>query len=125
MLSFLTGLALKVGIPQRFAKVAVIAALFVGVIALLGIGKCTYDRSIVKQHDAKVEAQIAKADRKADAKAAEERRADDARAVTESQEIKEAINEARQTGTDPRAAYYACVRLQQAARRANKPPADC
>lgn len=124
-MTWLIGLALKAGIPARFAKWAVIAALFVGVAALLGIGKCAYDKSIIERHNARVEAAIAKADRKADAKAAEERRADDARAVTESQEITEAINEA---GSDPaarRRAYYECVRLQQAARRGNKPPADC
>lgn len=124
-MTWLIGLALKAGIPARFAKFAVVAALFVGVIVLLGAAKCAYDRSVIKQHDAKIEAEIAKADRKADAKAAEERRADDARAVTEAQEITEAINEA---GPDPlarRNAYYECVRLQQAARRENKPPADC
>ena len=124
-MTWLIGLALKAGIPTRFAKVAVIIAGAVLLITLLGIGKCSYDKSVVERHNARAEATTAKADRKADAKAAEERRADDARAVTESQEIKEAINEA---GNDPaarRAAYYRCVSAQQAARRNGKPPADC
>jgi hypothetical protein len=124
-MGFLLGLALKLGIPSRFAKGAVIAAIIGLAIALLGLGKCAYDRSIIKAHDAKQEAAVAKADRKADAKAAEQRRADDARSTAEDTEIKEAINEAKATGADPRAAYYKCVQLQQRARRDHKPPPDC
>jgi hypothetical protein len=125
MLSFLTGLALKAGVPQRFAKAAVIVAMFVAAIGGFALLKACYDDGVIDQHDANQRADTAIADRKADTKAAEERRADDARAVTESQEIKEAIHEA---GPDPiarRNAYYQCVRAQQAARRAGKPPADC
>lgn len=125
MPAFLIGLALKLGIPARFAKVAVIASLVVLLIVGLGVAKCAYDRSVIKAHDTKRDAAIAKADRKADAKAAEERRADDSRLAKESTEIKEAVNEA---GSDPaarRAAYYRCVRLQQSARARGQPSPDC
>jgi hypothetical protein len=121
----LIALALKLGVPARFAKAAIIAALFILALGLLGLGKCAYDKSIINTHEAKQEAATAKADRKADTKAAEQRRADDARLTTETQQIKEAVNEAGNDPTARRAAYYDCVRKQQAARHSGKPPADC
>jgi small-conductance mechanosensitive channel len=121
LLSLVTGL----GVPLRWAKpvLGLVAAIaLIG--AFFGLKSC-YDHSIIKTHDAKQEAATAKADRAADTKAAEQRRADDARLSTETQQIKEAVNEA---GSDPaarRAAYYRCVQLQQQARHSGKPPADC
>lgn len=125
MLTTLIGLALKIGVPQRFAKAAVIVTLVVAAIALFALLKSCYDDSIIDQHDATVRADTAEKDRKADGNAAVQRRADDARAVTETQEIKEAISNAGPNPVDRRAAYYACVKLQQSARRKGKPPADC
>lgn len=124
-MTWLLSLIMGAGVPARWAKpvLAVVGALLL--LAVLWGGKCAYDRSIINAHEAKQEAATAKADRKADTKAAEQRRADDARLTTETQEIKEAINEA---GSDPaarRAAYYRCVQLQQAARHSGKQPADC
>ncbi|MGJ0508946.1 MAG: hypothetical protein ACR652_17820 [Methylocystis sp.] len=125
MIAFLASLALKAGIPARFAKFAVIAALVMLLIVGLGVAKCTYDRSVINAHDAKRDAATAKADRKADEHAAVQRRTDDARLATETQEVKDAVEEAKRTGADPRAAYYACVRLQQSARARLQPPPDC
>lgn len=108
-------------IPPQFRKAFAFVALGLAVLAILGAAKCAYDRSVIKAHDAKREAQIAKADRKADAKAAEQRRADDALIVKESQEIKDAIT----AETDPaskRAAYYRCVQILQQARRDKRAP---
>ncbi len=121
----LIALLLRLGVPPRFAK-PVLAVL--GLILLLGAlwgAKALYDRSVIRQHDAARQAEIAKADRKADEAAAVQRRADDNRISTETAEIKEAINEA---GSDPaarRRAYYRCIGVQQAARASGKPPADC
>jgi uncharacterized protein YqfA (UPF0365 family) len=113
------------GVPAKAAKPLLFAGLALLVVALLFGAKCAYDKSVIEQHEARQEAATAKADRKADQKAADQRRVDDARAVSEAQEIKEAINEARNEGRDPRAAYYECVRLQQSARRERKPPPEC
>ncbi len=123
-MTFLLGLVPSF-IPAQFRKAAVFIALALALLAILGVGKCAYDRSIIKAHDAKREAVIAKADRKADAKAAEQRRVDDARITTDTQEIKEIISEARSQGVDPRAAYYRCIGLQQAARASNQPSPNC
>jgi len=121
----LIGLLVGWGVPQRFAKPVLVGGLFALALGSLGLGKCAYDRSIIRQHDAAQDAATAKADRKADSHAADQRRSDDARSATEDTQIKEAVDEARRTGADPRAAYYECVRRQQAARRQRKPPADC
>jgi Tfp pilus assembly protein PilE len=122
---FLLSLAGKLGIPPQFRKAALIGTAIVLLIVLFGVAKCSYDRSVIKAHDAKQEAVTAKADRKADNHAAEQRRADDARSTTEAQQIKEAVNEARRNGADPRAAYYDCVRKQQSARKSGKPSPGC
>lgn len=113
------------GVSAKLAKPLIFFGLFIAVAALLAGAKCAYDRSIIKAHDAERDAATAKADRKADTKAAEERRSDDARLTTETQEIKDAVDEAKRTGADPRAAYYACVRLQQSARARGEPPPNC
>jgi hypothetical protein len=123
--TWLLSLVMGAGVPAKFAKPVLIAGLFVLALAALGLGKVAYDRSVIRQHEAKQDAATAKADRKADTHAADQRRTDDARSTAESAEIKEAVDEARRIGRDPRAAYYECVRKQQAARRERKPPADC
>jgi hypothetical protein len=124
MLSLLIGfLAPTVG--EKWAKPAAFGLL--GLVLLLAMwgGTCAYNHHVIAQHEAKVEAKTAKADRKADNNAADQRRTDDARSTTEATEIKEAVNEA---GNDPaarRAAYYRCVQLQQSARSNRKPSPDC
>ena len=121
----LIGLVLSTGIPAKYARFVAYGALILALLLVLGVGKCTYDRAVIAKHDAKQEAATAKADRKADATAAVKRRADDARQATVATEIKEAVSDAKANGLDPRAAYYHCVQLQQAARRGGQPPADC
>ncbi len=122
--SLIGWLVLK-GIPPKSARLFAFAGLALVLLAAMGTMVCAYNEHIIGNHDAKREATIAKDDRKADTKAAEQRRVDDERAVTEHQEIKEAVNDAVSEGRDPRAEYYRCLGLQQAARRSNLPPASC
>lgn len=115
---FLIGLALKLGIPPRFAKYAAYAAgallLLLAIFAAVKI----HDHRVIASHEAKQDAANSKADRKADSHAADQRRVDDARVTTETQEINNAVSEAKRTGRDSRAAYYKCIGLQQRARAA-------
>lgn len=97
-----------------------------GIVLAIGLffgAKALYDRSVIKAHDNKREAQITKADRKADATAAVERRVDDARLNTETQELKEAVREA--APVDRRRAYYECLAKLQDARARNQSPPAC
>lgn len=115
---FLLSLATKLGIPPRFAKIAIIGAgvalLLIAIFAAVKI----HDHRVIAAHEAKQDAANSKADRKADSHAADQRRVDDARVTTETQEINNAVSEAKRTGGDARAAYYKCVGLQQRARAA-------
>lgn len=125
MIAMLISTLVRLGVPPRLAKpVLAIIGLVALVGALWGL-KSLYDHRVVEAHEAKRDVQIAKADRKADEHAAEQRRADDARETHETQEVKEAINEAKSEGRDPRAAYYRCVVMQQSARANGKPSPDC
>lgn len=81
--------------------------------------------NIIKKHDLEQEAQIAKQKGEADSTAGDERSTDVTRVRRETDELKETINAAKAEGRDPRAAYYACVQLQQSARAANKPVPAC
>jgi mannitol-specific phosphotransferase system IIBC component len=123
-MGFLIGLV-PAFVPERFRKAAAIAAIVLAGLAAFFLAKHLYDRSVIKAHDNEQAARVAKADKKADNKAADERRVDDARVADEKQEIKDAIEGAKATGGDGRAAYYHCVELQQRARRERKPSPDC
>ena len=113
------------GVPAKLAK-PLLYALGIGLLLLaFAAAVKLHDRRVVQAHEAQQEIATAKADRKADTNAADQRVADQARLTNESEQIQEATNEARSTGADPRAAYYECVRKQQAARRARKPSPDC
>jgi len=113
---FIGWLAPLVG--EKWAKPVAIAAGVVLLLLAIFAAVKIHDHRVIKQHQAAQDAANAKADRAADQKSAVQRHADDNRVTAENQQIKEAINEARSEGRDPRAAYYDCVRLQQRARAA-------
>lgn len=62
--AFLIGPAVKL-VGERFAKPLIIIAGVALLIAVLSVGKCAYDRSVVEKHDAKATAKIATAARSA------------------------------------------------------------
>lgn len=121
---WLIKLAINLGIPERFAKPLLIVLAAVLLIGGLGIGKCSYDKSVIEKHAAKQDAANAKADRKADAVVAEQRRKDDARLTQEAQQLERTQDNAK-TDADRRVARHHCLRLQQAARRDGKQPPTC
>lgn len=106
------------------SKVLVTGGLIAALILALGLAKCAYDRSIISNHDAKVEAAAARADQRADTRAADQRRADDARLTTEAQELGRATENAP-SDEARRLARHRCLRLQQAARRDGKLSPAC
>ncbi|QTH22013.1 hypothetical protein HRJ34_00265 [Rhizorhabdus wittichii] len=76
MIAALVTLALRAGIPARFAKAVAIACFVVAAAGLLAVTKCAYDRSLIARHDAAQEAQLAPAVRSADGNAADARLSD-------------------------------------------------
>lgn len=103
------------GVPERFAKPALIALAVILAVIAAGIGKCAYDRSIIRAHDAAANLAAEKAGRAADQKAADQRQADTTRAASEAAQLDKVTTNAN-SPDDARRAYYRCVRLQQAAR---------
>lgn len=112
-------------ITEPFARIIAYAALVLIIVGALWGAKCAYDSHIIGAHDAKQAAATAKADKNADDNAATSRVTDVTREQNEATQAQEAINEAKRTGADPRAAYYGCVRKQQSARSAGQPPPVC
>ncbi len=125
----LIALAARFGIPEPMRRLAVIASLAIALFMILGVAKCSYDRSIIASHDAAQSAATAKADRKADDAAANTRRADDSRLAQERAQLEKVKTNAksRDDAKDPNgvAARLRCIRLQQAARASNSQPPAC
>lgn len=109
----------------KFAKpVIYLSLILIAVGAFFGM-RAIYDHRIIAAHDAKLSVGTANADKQADDNAAVSRVTDVTREQNESIQTQEAINAAKRNGSDPRAAYYDCVRKQQSARSAGKPPPVC
>jgi chorismate mutase len=122
MFAFLKLWSLPAKIGAAVGAVALLIGLFFG-------AKALYDHSIIKAHDAGIEASAAKADRAADTKAADQRVIDITRETQEEDQLKKAVDHAVKDPKIPddverNLAFHRCLRLQQAA-RANglKPPA--
>lgn len=120
---FLLSLALRLGVPARFAKFAVFAALAVALLAVLGTAKCVYDRSIIRKHDT---AQQLKIERDKLAQAAREReattalvdrqRADEAAATNRQREIDNATRNIPDQAPSARQRSRVCIELRREAK---------
>lgn len=73
MIAFLASLAVRAGVPQRFARIVGPTCAVFALVALLAVARCAYDRNLIARHDAAQEAQLAPAVRSADANAADSR----------------------------------------------------
>lgn len=126
MIAIITSLALRAGVPQRFAKLAGIVALVVALAALLTLGKCSYDRSVIAEHEAAQEAAIAPVVRHADAKAAEARLSDQKRNQADEDAERAAVAPLPDARLSDRQRERACAILRrQAAERGHQSPAGC
>lgn len=125
MIGWLSSLALAAGIPARLAAALAWAALALLLALCLALGLCAHDRALIARHDAARDGALIEGARAADAHAAAARRADDARGASEAASLKEVIAHDAAAPSAARAAYYACVRMQQAARAAGRPAPAC
>jgi hypothetical protein len=106
------------------AKALGIGSAILLLLAVLGVAKCTYDRNLIENHDARQAAETTKADRQADTNAGEQRRVDDNRLNTEQSELGKAGQNA-QDRKARRVARQRCIRMQQDARAAGRQPPAC
>jgi hypothetical protein len=107
-MTFLIGLALRAGVPQRFAKVSVIVTLIVLLIVGFGVAKCAYDKRVIEDH----EAGIAKRAAPATNKAASERANDTIRQSQNEKEAHDAIAAQPDQPIAPTSRALACKRLR-------------
>lgn len=123
---WLLALVMRIGIPAKFAKPALIAAGVVLLILALGLGKCAYDRALIRNHEADQAAKIAPVVRKADAKAADARIIEERKIDAHQAEERKAVDALPDQGLSARQRARACsVLRRQAAERGRPAPAGC
>ena len=119
-------LALRLGVPARFAKAATIAAIVILAVLLIGIGKCAYDRRVIARHEADEAAKMAPKIRKADEAAATAREQDNAQIARDEKDTTDALKTLPDQGLTDRQRARACVVLKRQAAAANRPaPGGC
>ena len=115
---FLPGLFGK-QLPFKTARIVGFITLGVAILALLAMGKCAYDRSIINDHETRRE--IAASGAREDA--ADQRAEDTLTNAANEKELHDAINAAPTGGSvSPAAHALACKRLQ---RQSGRLPAGC
>lgn len=126
IIAALASLALRAGVPERFAKAAVLAAAIAALVVLLSLAKCAYDRNLVAAHDAEQDAQLAPAIRQADANAADARISDLKRSQADEDAERAAVAPLPDARLSDRQRQRACAILRrQAAERRGQSPAGC
>lgn len=125
MFGFLPVIGMFFGLKGKAAGIVGGIVTLIGALLIVWGGWSLIKGRIIKAHDLEQELGIAKKKGEADSTAGDERSTDVTRVRREADELKETVNAAKSEGRDPRAAYYACVQLQQSARAANKPVPAC
>jgi uncharacterized protein HemX len=124
MFSLLIGwLAPMVG--EKWAKPAAIGGLIALLIAILAVGKCAYDKSVIRQHEQKAALQQAKRERKADANLQTQKGRDEAAAQQRQQEIDNATRNIPDQAPSARQRARVCVELRRQAQQRGKPVPAC
>ena len=113
MIAFLLPLLGSIGIPEPLRKFVAYAGLALLAITLLGLAKCTYDRSIVSAHDAKITAKTMQKDSAAKERASKERAGDTAAISKAEKERNDAIINGPAVKPSPASIRHNCERLRR------------
>lgn len=113
MMASLLSLAVSAGVPQRFAKPVVVAALAVLAIAAFFGAKALYDRSVIRDHEQKQEVKQARREEKADANLYRQKSADEAAARQRQQEIDDATRDIPDQAPSARQRARTCLELRR------------
>jgi hypothetical protein len=109
--------AMNLGVPARFAKAAVFAVLGLLLVAALWGGKCAYDKSVIKDHEAK----IVERAKPATDKAADERARDTIAQAKNEEDAHNAVHSVPDAVPAGPSHALACQRLHKLGRH----PASC
>lgn len=130
MIALIAGFFLNRGASPKNARAYSWAIVIVTLVLLLWGAKALYDHTVIANHDAKIEASAAKADRKADNAAAIQATKDDQRRAEEGDQLMKAVQNAPKDPAvsddlERRLAFHRCLRLQQSARTNGLKPPHC
>jgi hypothetical protein len=112
LLSFASGI-----VGPKFAKLAVIGSAIVLLVTVFGVAKCAYDRSVIRQHEQKIEQRA----KPATDKAASERARDTIVNLKNEEELHNAVHSVPDAAPAGPSHALACKRLSNA----GKHPASC
>lgn len=113
----ITALALRLigfGVPQRFAAALSWLTTALAALALLWGAKALYERSVIREHDAKVTAKTTATDAKAKIEAADQRATDTATNAQAEKERSDAINQAVDGKPSDASVRLNCERMRKA-----------
>lgn len=111
------------GVPAKFARPLAYAGLIIALVSMFGVAKCSYDASIIKAHDQKIEAETQKKITAASGNAADQRAKDAILNSKQESEAHNAISSAPETPPSPAAVRLNCLRLQRAGKDTSRYPA--
>ena len=124
-MTWLLSLVMGAGVPAKFAKPVLIAGLLALALTALGLGKCAYDRSVIRQHEQKAALDQARRERPADANLHQQSGRDDAASEQRKQEINDATRTIPDQRPSARQRAIACVELRREAKLRGKPEPAC
>ena len=116
MIGFLATLAVRAGVPERFARIAGATCAVLALAALLVLGKCAYDRNLINNHDAQLAAKDSAVVRQADANAADRRLSDQKRNQADEEAERAAVAPLPDARLSDRQRARACAILLRQAR---------
>ncbi len=102
------------GVPQRFATALSWLTTALLALALLWGAKAMYERSVIREHDAKITAKTTATDAKAKIEAAERRATDTATNAQAEKERSDAINQAVDGAPSDASVRLNCERMRKA-----------
>lgn len=114
-------LATMIGVPRW----AIIAGLVALAVLGLGVGKCTYDRSVINAHETKKELKQVKRERKADDNLRTHEDADEAAARQRQKEMDDATKGIPDQAPSARQRRIACHELRREAAERGGPVPAC
>lgn len=113
MMAFLTPFLASLGVPEGLRKLVAWVGLILLAVSVLGLAKCSYDRNLIRKHDAEVTAETLKKDSAAKEQAATERATDTAIISKAEKERNDAINNGPAVKPSPASIRHNCERLRK------------
>jgi hypothetical protein len=113
----LIALVVKLGVPERYAKLVLFAVLAFGTLTILGLAKCAYDRNVIQKHEAGIQQRA----KPATDKAADERARDTIAQAKNEEEAHNAVHSVPDAAPAGPSHALACQRLHKLGRH----PASC